>query len=141
MQALPYLNFGGRCEEAINFYKRALGAEVTELLRFKDGPKGPGCGEMPAGIENKIMHSSLRMGESTIMATDGECRAQGGIQGFSLALSPKNDSDAERFFAALSDGGKVTMPLSKTFFASNFGMVTDRFGVSWMVVVTPENPK
>lgn len=135
MQVQPYLMFDGRCDEAIEFYKSALGAEVTMLMRFKDSPEPQPPGMLPPGAENKVMHSSLRIGESTLMASDGECRGQANFHGFSLTLPVSNDAEAERLFAALSDGGKVCMPLTKTFFAARFGMVADRFGVSWMIIV------
>ena len=135
MQAQPYLIFDGRCEEAIEFYKSALGAEVTMLMRFKDSPEPHPPGMLPPGTESKVMHASLRIGDSTVMASDGQCLGQANFQGFSLALSVSNDAEAERLFAALADGGKACMPLAKTFFSSRFGMVADRFGVSWMIIV------
>ena len=132
MQVQPYLNFNGRCEEALNFYRSALGGEVTMLMRFKESPQpdmvSPGSGD-------KVMHASLRIGETTVMASDGRCMGQTSFQGISLSLTVSNDSEAERVFAALADGGQVQMPLAKTFFSSRFGMVADRFGVSWMVLV------
>ena len=133
MQVQPYLNFDGRCEEAIEFYRKALGAEVTALLRFKDNPEAGTSGVAP-GTENKVMHSSLRIGDTTVMASDGYCQGKGTFQGVSLALTVPNDAEAKRRFASLSDGGQVQVPLTKTFFASSFGMVADRFGVSWMIV-------
>jgi PhnB protein len=135
MQAQPYLIFDGRCEEAIEFYKSAVGAEVTMLMRFKDSPEPHPPGMLPPGAETKVMHASLRIGDSTVMASDGQCLGQANFQGFSLALSVSNDAEAERLFAALGNGGKVCMPLAKTFFSSRFGMVADRFGVSWMIIV------
>jgi|SRR5579884_49915 len=135
MQVQPYLNFDGRCEEAIEFYQRALGAEVTELTRFKDNPEALQSGMVPPGAENKVLHASFRIGDSTVMASDGECRGQPSFQGVSLALAAGDDAEAERQFASLSNGGQVQMPLSRTFFSSSFGMVTDRFGVPWMVSV------
>jgi PhnB protein len=132
MQVHPYLNFDGRCEEALDFYRRALGAEVTMLMRFKEGPE-PGM--VSPGFENKVMHARFRIGESTVMASDGRCKGQTNFQGISLSLTAPDDAEAERRFAALADGGKVQMPLTKTFFSSRFGMVADRFGVSWMVIV------
>ena len=135
MQAQPYLIFDGRCEEAIEFYKSALGAEVTMLMRFKDSPEPHPPGMLPPGAETKVMHASLRIGDSMVMASDGQCLGQANFQGFSLALSVSNDAEAERLFAALGNGGKVCMPLAKTFFSSRFGMVADRFGVSWMIIV------
>ncbi|HSY73883.1 MAG TPA: VOC family protein [Dongiaceae bacterium] len=128
----PYLIFNGRCEEAIEFYRKALGAEVAMLLRFKDAPDPSMC---TPGSENKVMHASLRAGETIILASDGRCTGEMSFAGFSLSLTLKNVTDADRFFAALSDGGQVQMPLDKTFFSPRFGMVTDRFGVSWMVYV------
>jgi PhnB protein len=131
----PYLFFDGRCEEAIEFYKRTLGAEVTMLMRFKESPEPHPPGMIPPGAENKIMHSSFRIGETTVMASDGRCLGKPSFQGFSLSLSVPNEAEAERLFAKLGDGGQVQMPLAKTFFSSRFGMVADRFGVGWMVIV------
>ena len=135
MQVQPYLFFEGRCEEAVEFYRKALGAEVTMLMRFKDSPEPPVPGMIPPGAENKVMHTSLHFGETTVLASDGRCGGRPGFQGFSLSLTAANDAEAKRLFAALADGGQVQMPLSKTFFASIFGMVADRFGVTWMVYV------
>jgi PhnB protein len=135
MQVQPYLFFDGRCEEAIEFYKSTVGAEVTMLMRFKDSPEPHPPGMLPPGAESKVMHASLRIGDSTVMASDGQCLGQANFQGFSLSLSVANDAEAERLFAALANGGKVCMPLAKTFFSSRFGMVADRFGVSWMIIV------
>jgi PhnB protein len=138
MRVEPYLDFGGRCEEAIEFYKKNLGAEVTMLMRFKDAPPPPpGANCPPPGDANKIMHSSLRIGDSTIMATDGHGGGTTKFSGIALSLSLKSDDQAKRAFDALSDGGSICVPLGKTFFSSNFGMVTDRFGVPWMIVVMP----
>jgi len=135
MQVQPYLFFDGRCEEAIEFYRKTLGAEVTMLVRFKDSPEPPAPGICPPGSENKVMHANLRIGETQVMASDGRCQGRPTFQGFSLSLTVPDDAEAERRFAALSDGGEVQMPLAKTFFSSRFGMVADRFGVSWMVIV------
>ena len=132
----PYLFFNGRCEEAIEFYKKALGAEVLMLMRYKESPEPPPPGMVPPGWENKIMHTSLRIGNATVMASDG-CSEGTNFQGFSLSLSAANEAEAERAFTALSDGGQVQMPLAKTFWSPRFGMVTDRFGVGWMVTVAP----
>ena len=135
MQVQPYLFFDGRCEEAIAYYRRTLGAEVTMLMRFKDGPPQPeGQCMVPPGSENKVMHASLRIGDTTVLASDGRCLGNPSFQGFSLSLDVTTDSEAERLFAALGDGGQVQMPLGKTFFANSFGMVTDRFGVCWMII-------
>jgi len=137
MQVQPYLFFDGRAEEAIEFYSDALGAEVTALLRYKDSPEPPPPDMVPPGSENKVMHASFRLGYTTVMASDGRCLGQPSFQGISLSLTVADDKEAERVYTALGDGGTVQMPLTKTFFSSRFGMVADRFGVSWMVVVMP----
>ena len=135
MQIQPYLFFDGRCEEAIEFYRKALGAEVSMLMRIKDSPEPPQPGMCPPGSENKVMHAAFRIGETTLMASDGRCSGKPVFQGFSLSLTVPNKAEAERLFAALGDGGQVQMPLAKTFFSPCFGMVADRFGVSWMIIV------
>lgn len=128
----PYLTFGGRCEEALEFYKNALGATVEMVLRFEDSPDPVPEGMLPPGFEKKIMHSAFRVGGSLIMATDG-CEASGGFGGFSLSISVGDEKEARRLFAALAEGGTISMPLEKTFWSPLFGMVADRFGVSWMI--------
>lgn len=136
MQVQPYLFFNGRSDDAIAFYKKALGAEVQMVMRFKDCPVPPQSGSFPPGAENKVMHATLRIGDATVMLSDGDCQqAERKFEGFSLSLDAKDEAHADRLFNALADGGKVCMPLSKTFFSPRFGMVTDRFGVSWMVIV------
>jgi len=135
MRIEPYLFFDGRCEEAIEFYRRTLGAEVTMLMRFRDAPDPPPPGMIAPGSEDKIMHASLRIGETNVMASDGRCMGTPSFQGVSLSLTVADEAEAERVFAALADGGQVQMPLGKTFFSPCFGMVADRFGVGWMVVV------
>jgi PhnB protein len=132
-----YLNFDGRCEEAIEFYRRALGAELVLLMRFKDSPEPPQPGCVPAGCENKVMHAQFRIGEHALMASDCHSGNKPSFQGFSLSLTVPTEAEADRVFKALEDGGQVQMPLAKTFFSARFGVVTDRFGVSWMVLVTP----
>ena len=138
MQVQPYLYFEGRCEEAIEFYRKALGAEVTMLMRYKDSPEPHQPGMVPPGAENKVMHTSFRIGETTVMASDGLCSGKPDFKGVSLTITVPNDNEAEQLFAALGDGGKVQMPLTKTFFSTRFGMVADRFGVSWMIIVEPK---
>jgi PhnB protein len=130
----PYLFFGGRCEEALEFYKTAIGAEVLFSMRYKESPE-PCPGMLPPGSENKIMHASVRIGETTIMASDGRCEGKMVFEGFTLHLNAPDEAAAERLFAALAEGGQVGMPLSKTFWSPKFGMLTDRFGVGWMVSV------
>jgi PhnB protein len=135
MQLQPYLFFDGRCEEAIEFYEKVLGADVTMLMRFKDSPEPHQPGMIPPGSEEKVMHATFRIGESTVLASDGRCQGKPKFDGFALSLTVKDDAEAERLFNALGDGGQVQMPLTKTFFSSRFGMVADRFGVSWMIYV------
>ncbi|SPE57110.1 3-demethylubiquinone-9 3-methyltransferase [Verrucomicrobia bacterium] len=131
----PYLFFNGRCEQAVEFYRKALGAEVQMMMRYKESPEPPPPGRVPSGFENKIMHASVRIGETVVMASDGCSAEKPKFEGFSLALSVANEAEADRVFAALADGGQVRMPLSKTFWSPRFGMVEDRFGVGWMVSV------
>ena len=133
MQVQPYLFFDGRCEEAVEFYRKALGAEVS-ILRYKDNPE-PQSGMVPPGSENKVMHAHLRIGDTSIMASDGRCQGRPSFQGFSLTLTVPNDAEAERLFGVLAEGGQAQMPLTKTFFSSRFGMLADRFGVGWMIIV------
>jgi PhnB protein len=135
MQILPYLFFDGRCEEAVKFYQQALGAEVQMLMRYKDSPDPPPPGMVPPGSEHKVMHVSMRIGEAVVMASDDTCSKDLSFRGFSLSISVPTTADADRVFAALADGGKVQMPLGKTFWSPRFGMLTDRFGVGWMVSV------
>jgi PhnB protein len=134
MHVQPYLFFDGRTEDAIEFYRSALGAEVTFLMHFKESPEKS---HIPPGAADKVMHASFRIGDTTVMVSDGECRGQPSFQGFSLSLTASDEADAERLFGALAEGGQVRQPLIKTFFSPRFGMVADRFGVPWMVVVTP----
>jgi PhnB protein len=134
MQVEPYLSFNGRCEEALEFYKKALNAEVTALMRFSDAPQPMPPGMIAPGSEHKVMHCSMRAGASTIMASDGKCDGKPVFQGISLSIGADNTAHAQALFNALADGGQVQMPLAKTFFAERFGMVNDRFGVSWMVI-------
>ncbi|HKF72500.1 MAG TPA: VOC family protein [Stellaceae bacterium] len=136
MQVEPYLFLDGRCEEAIEFYRRALGAEVQMLMRWKDCPEPAGDKSMiPPGSENKIMHAQLRIGDTRVMASDGRCTGKPSFQGFALSLNAASETEADRLFNVLADGGQIQMPIGKTFFSPRFGMVADRFGVSWMVLV------
>jgi PhnB protein len=135
MEVQPYLFFEGRCEEAIEFYRGALGAEVTALMRFRECPDPMPPGMVSPGSEDKVMHAAFRIGGATVMASDGRCSGQPRFGGVSLSVSVPDEATADRFFAALAEGGRVQMPLGKTFFSPRFGMVADRFGVSWMVVV------
>ena len=137
MLVQSYLFFNGHCEKAIEFYRKALGAEVKMMMRFKENPEPmtEGCGPGGAGIPgDNIMHACFRIGETEVMASDGMGTGQPEFKGFSLSLTASSDAEANRLFNALADGGKVEMPIMKTFYASSFGMVVDRFGVSWMVI-------
>jgi PhnB protein len=136
----PYLFLDGKCEEAIEFYKKALGAEVNMLMRYQDSPEPPppGCGPQDP---NKVMHAQIQIGETVIMASDGRATGNPKFEGFALSLSVRTEADADRAFNALAKGGKVEMPLAKTFFSAKFGMVADKFGVFWMVLVTPNPAK
>ncbi len=143
MKVEPYLFFEGRCEEALDFYRRALGAEVTALMRYKDNPEpaaGPGCAAEGASAGPKpemVMHAVVKVGETQLMASDGMGSGKPSFQGVSLSLNPATEAEAQRLFNALAEGGTVQMPMAKTFFSPAFGMVADRFGLSWMVVVAP----
>jgi len=130
----PYLFFGGRCEEALAFYRAVLGAETEIVMRFKDSPDPHPPGMVPPGFENKVLHATFKVGESTIMASDG-CGENSGFKGFSLSLTVPNEAEVDRLFTALSEGGEVQMPPEKTFWSPRFGMLTDRFGVAWMLTV------
>jgi PhnB protein len=135
MQIQPYLFFEGRTEEALEFYQSKLNAKVEFLMRYKDNPdpkyNPPNSGE-------KVMHSCFRIGDTQVMASDGNCTGKPSFQGFSLTFNAADEADAKRRFSALAEGGQVNLPLSETFFAKSFGMVADRFGVNWMVMAGPK---
>jgi len=132
----PYLFFNGRCEEAINFYQQALGAERLMMMRYQESPEPLPPGMTPPNWGDKIMHASLKIGATVVMASDG-CGEKPAFEGFSLSISVPTAADADRVFTALGEGGQVTMPLGKTFWSACFGMVQDKFGVGWMVSVMP----
>lgn len=134
----PYLFFGGRCEEAIEFYRQGLDAELEMLMRHNESPDAPPPGMLQPGFENKVMHASLRIGGAVLMMSDGCDDKKTDFDGFRLSLSLPTEADAQKAFAALADGGDVQMPLTKTFWSPCFGMVTDRFGVGWMVTVAAD---
>lgn len=140
MPVTPYLMFEGRCEEAIEFYKSAVGAEVQMLMRNSESPTPPAPGVLPSGTDHKILHATIRINDSLLHASDGHCQGNPTFQGFTLSYTIDDASKAEKAFAALSNGGQVQMPLSPTFFSPSFGMLTDRFGVSWMVYVPRPMP-
>ena len=140
MQVQPYLFFEGRCEEALTFYRSAVGAKLIDLMPYKDNPDpqaAGGCADGSAPPPDKVMHASFSIGDTTLMASDGMVSGKPDFKGMSLSITAANDAEAKRLFNALSEGGQVQMPLGKTFFASYFGMVADRFGVSWMVITMP----
>ena len=128
----PYLFFNGRCEEAVEFYRRALGAELLMMMRFSESPDAPPPGMVPPGWENKVMHSALRIGDAVMMASDG-CGSAAAFGGFSISLTLPSAAEVDRAFPALAEGGEVQMPLGETFWSPRFGMLTDRFGVAWMI--------
>lgn len=128
----PYLFFNGRCEEALDFYRKALGAEIQAVMHYKDSPDQKAV----HGSGDKVMHANFRVGESQIMASDGRDGGKPEFQGFALTLNVSTEADADRFFANLSDGGHVQMPLAQTFYSPRFGMVVDRFGILWMILTT-----
>ena len=130
----PYLFFNGRCEEALAFYGTALGAKVDFLMRYQESPEPMPPGRLPAGFENKVMHATFHIGGTTLMASDG-CEEGARFEGFSLSLALPTEAEVNRAFAALAEGGKVGMPLTRTFWSPCFGMLTDRFGVGWMVTI------
>ncbi len=137
MEIQPYLVFNGRCDEAIAFYRAALGAEQVMLMRFKECPEPLDPARVSPAMADKVMHAQIRIGQSVILLSDGPCTGETGFQGFNLTLTVRNEAEADRAFAALTEGGKVQMPLAKTFFSPRFGMAQDRFGVGWIVYVTP----
>lgn len=137
MQVQSYLFFEGRCEEALAFYGRVLGAETVELMRYKDAPEPCPEGAIPPGSDDKVMHAAFRVGDSLLMASDGSCSGKPSFSGIGQTLTVEDEAQADRVFAGLQDGGTVVMPLGRTFFSPRFGMVTDRFGVMWMVIVQP----
>jgi PhnB protein len=131
----PYLFFDGRCDEALEFYRNALGAEVLMLSRFKESPE-PAM--VQPGFEDKVMHASFRIGETILMASDGMCEGEEKFGGFSLSIAVPDEEEAERVFTALAEGGELRMPLQKTFWSPKFGMLSDRFGLGWMVSVAQD---
>ena len=137
MKIQPYLFFDGRCEQALDFYQKSLGAKVEALMRYKDNPEPK---HNPPNSDEKVMHACFRIGDTRIMASDGNCAGKPSFQGFSLTINAKDAAEAEQRFKALAEGGHVQMPLNETFFAKSFGMVADRFGVGWMVIAGPKNP-
>lgn len=135
MQIQPYLSFNGRCEEAVEFYVQALGAKVEMMMRMKDSPEPPPPGQMPPGMEDKVMHASLRIGDTVLMASDGMMKSDTEFKNIALSISVPDKATADRYYGALVAGGKAQMPLTKTFWSPYFGMLTDRFGVAWMIGV------
>ncbi len=133
MNVQCYLMFDGCCEAAIEFYRRTVGAELQSLMRHRDSPEPPPPGVMGAGYEDKVLHAEFRIGETRMLASDGYCHGKAAFQGITLTLNVRTPEEADRHFHALVEGGQVTMPLSKTFWSPRFGMLTDRFGVSWMI--------
>jgi PhnB protein len=140
MPVTPYLFLDGRCEEAIEFYKKNLGAKVEMMMRFKESPEPPKPGMCAPGSDNKIMHACITINGAPVMLSDGRVQNNPKFEGFSLSLDAKEPADGDRMFDALAQGGKVQMPMGETFFAKRFGMVADRFGIGWMIIAGPKNP-
>ena len=138
MEIQPYLFFDGRCDEAIEFYRKAVGAEVQMLMRFKESPDSQQRGMIPPGGENKVMHARLKIGDNVVLASDGNSQNNPKFDGFALSLTIDSEAEADRYFNALAEGGQVQMPLTKTFFSPRFGMLADKFGVMWMIYVKPK---
>jgi PhnB protein len=132
MEVQAYLNFDGRCDEALEFYQKAIGAKVGMVMRFKDAPDRS---MITPGNENKVMHAQLQVGDTRILASDGRCTGKAGFHGIALALSANSEAEADKLFSGLAEGGQVQMPLAKTFFSPRFGMLSDKFGVGWMILV------
>jgi PhnB protein len=132
MQVQPYLFFDGRCEEAVEFYKKAVGAKVERLMRWKECPEKNACTPQNA---DKVMHGHVMIGDTAVLMSDGDGKGKPDFKGFALTISAKTEVEADKLFGALSDGGQVQMPLTKTFFSPKFGMCADKFGVGWMVMV------
>ncbi len=135
MNIEPYLSLNGRCEEAMDFYQAALGAQVLFKMRMNESPEPPQPGMVPPGCEHKIMHATVKFGDSTVMMSDGNNDGEPVFKGVTLSLALNDIAEAEKCFAALCDGGQVQLPMAKTFWSPCFGMVADRFGVNWMVTV------
>jgi len=138
MPLQPYLFFDGRAEEAAAFYREALGAEIEMMMRYEDSPDPPPPGMVPPGSEKKVMHMAMKIGDSMLLASDGNCAGKPSFQGFSLSLTARDAAEADRWFDALAAGGQVQLPLTQTFFSPRFGMLADKFGVGWMVYVAPQ---
>jgi PhnB protein len=136
MNVQPYLSFEGRAQEAIDFYKGALGAKVDMIMHFKDAPPEMQA-QMSPTSKDKIMHAAFHIGDTQVMASDGRCTGKASFSGITLTLNAASNGEADKLFNALANGGQVQMPMSETFFANRFGMVADKFGVGWMVI----NPK
>jgi PhnB protein len=133
MNVQPYLFFEGRAEEALDFYTKALGTKPTMVMRYREAPDAPPPGKLPPGSENKVMHASFRVGDTEVMMSDGFCAGTPKFAGFSLSITAPDEATARRYFDAMAAGGQVTMPLGQTFWSPLFGMLTDRFGVGWMI--------
>jgi PhnB protein len=135
MNVQPYLFFEGRCEEALDFYTKALGTKVDMLMRNREAPEPPPPGMLPAGSENKVMHAQFKVGDTDVMVSDGRCSGTPRFDGFSLSITCADEADARRKFDAMAEGGQVTMPIGRTFWSPCFGMLKDKFGVGWMITV------
>ena len=132
MQVQPYLFFDGRCDEALEFYKKAIDAKVDMLMRYKDAPDQS---MISPGSKDKVMHAQFEVGDTKVLASDGRNTGKPKFDGFALAISANSEADADKMFAALVEGGQVVLAMHKTFFSPRFGMLADQFGVRWMILV------
>lgn len=130
MQVNPYLLYNGNCEEAFNYYVRALGGKVDMMARYQGSPAAD---HVPPEWASKVMHAQLSIDGEVLMAADAPPGAAKPPAGFAVSLQVEDPAKADRVFAALADGGEITMPIDKTFWARRFGMCVDRFGIPWMI--------
>ena len=137
MQIDPHLSFNGNCEEAFNFYEKTFGGKIEFKITFGESPM---AGQIDPESRNKIMHIRMRIGDRILMGSDAPPQYQGTQQGFDICAAVKDAAEAEKVFNALAEGGKVTMPLAETFWSARFGMLTDRFGIPWMVNTEMQMP-
>ena len=132
----PYLFFNGRCDEAIEFYKAALDAEIEYIMRFDESPEPLPDGTLPPNFDKKIMHATITVRGVKLMVSDG-CAEELEFLGFRLAISEPTEEQARATFRALAESGTVDIPIGPTFWSPCYGMVTDKFGMPWMVSVEP----
>ena len=133
----PYLFFAGRCDDALEYYRLHLGAEIGMVMRFSQNPGPTGC-PLPENWGDKVMHASFTIGASRLMGSDGMVESMP-KDGHCMSLTLPDEAEARRVFAVLADGGEVSMPIDRTFWSPCFGMVRDRFGIDWMITVPEQH--